>query len=81
MQMVASSKLSTLGEMAGGIAHDLNNMLTPVLGFAEIAAKNLPQDSSAASMLVEVIKNSRRARASVRRRCLRSGASWRGNVT
>ncbi len=34
-KMMVSAKLSTLGQMAGGIAHEINNPLAIVLGFAE----------------------------------------------
>ena len=30
-QLVRSDKLATMGQMAAGIAHEVNNMLTPVL--------------------------------------------------
>ncbi|MDB5309414.1 MAG: integral rane sensor hybrid histidine kinase [Gemmataceae bacterium] len=56
-----AQKLESLGVLAGGIAHDLNNMLTPVLGFAALASDSLPADSPAAPMLEEVGKNARRA--------------------
>ena len=59
--MFQAQKLESLGVLAGGIAHDLNNMLTPVLGYAELAADALPADSPAAPLLEEVAKNARRA--------------------
>jgi len=33
-----SERLKTIGTLAGGIAHDLNNLLTPILGYAELLA-------------------------------------------
>ena len=35
-QMEAQERLRTLGQMVGGIAHDLNNALAPILGFTEL---------------------------------------------
>jgi signal transduction histidine kinase len=41
-----SSHLASIGQMAGGIAHEINNPLTGVIGFAELlmARKDLPDD-------------------------------------
>ena len=36
MKMVASSKMSSLGEMAAGIAHEINNPLTVIKGMAKM---------------------------------------------
>ncbi|MBI3971640.1 MAG: response regulator [Chloroflexi bacterium] len=38
-QIVQQERLRALGEMASGIAHDLNNALAPVVGFAELLLK------------------------------------------
>jgi PAS domain S-box-containing protein len=41
-----SSRLASIGEMASGIAHEINNPLTGVIGFAELlmARKDIPDD-------------------------------------
>ncbi len=36
-----SLRLETIGTLAGGIAHDLNNILTPILGYAELGMLEL----------------------------------------
>jgi PAS domain S-box-containing protein len=36
-----SQRLETIGTLAGGIAHDLNNILTPILGYAELGMLEL----------------------------------------
>ncbi len=38
-------KFESLGALASGVAHDLNNLLTPVLGFADLAAQADDQDT------------------------------------
>jgi signal transduction histidine kinase len=61
VQMFQAKKMESLGLLAGGIAHDLNNMLTPVVGFAELASRALPVGSPVAPMLEAVGINARRA--------------------
>ena len=39
-KLVQYEKFESLGALASGIAHDLNNLLTPVLGFADLAAES-----------------------------------------
>ncbi|MDR9459984.1 MAG: response regulator, partial [Dehalococcoidia bacterium] len=39
--MVRSEKLRALGEMAGGVAHDFNNVLTVILGRAQLAIESV----------------------------------------
>jgi PAS domain S-box-containing protein len=53
-------KLESLGLLAGGIAHDLNNLLVPILGNAELVLTELPQ-SAQRDALQEIVLASRRA--------------------
>src|SRR5207247_6397631 len=38
-QLVQSEKLSSIGEFVAGVAHELNNPLTSVMGFSELLKK------------------------------------------
>ncbi|MEL6447722.1 MAG: ATP-binding protein [Pseudomonadota bacterium] len=50
-RLVDAERLKTIGTMAGGIAHDLNNLLTPIVGGAElIAATHCTHEAPARSI-------------------------------
>jgi signal transduction histidine kinase len=66
-RLIQAAKLAAVGEMAAGIAHELNNPLTSVTGFSELVLENLPQDTEAHRDLELVLKEARRARDVVRR--------------
>lgn len=66
-RLVQAAKLAAVGEMAAGIAHELNNPLTSVTGFAELVMEDMPQDSPSRPDLDLVIREARRARDVVRR--------------
>ncbi len=36
-QLAQTQRMESIGRLAGGIAHDINNLLTPILGYAELA--------------------------------------------
>jgi PAS domain S-box-containing protein len=40
-----TQKLETLGRLAGGVAHDLNNLLVPMLGYADLALQKLEPEA------------------------------------
>ncbi|MFO7930363.1 MAG: ATP-binding protein, partial [Desulfosalsimonas sp.] len=57
-----TQRIEAIGRLAGGVAHDLNNMLTPVLGYAELlTAQASPGDPDIES-LNEILTAGRRAR-------------------
>ena len=45
-QLRHSQKLEALGNLAGGIAHDLNNTLVPILALSKLAMKRFPEGSA-----------------------------------
>lgn len=60
------SKMNALGTLAGGIAHDFNNLVAAMLGYAQLAADEIPASSSAHAHLSQVIDAARRSREIVR---------------
>ncbi len=56
-----SQKLEAVGKLAGGIAHNFNNILGSIVGYTEVALDDLPEESPAKSSLEEVLKSSHRA--------------------
>ncbi|MEC7522039.1 MAG: ATP-binding protein [Myxococcota bacterium] len=56
-----AQKRETLGEMAGGIAHDLNNILTGILGSATLAEREVAAGSAPAEALSDIRLAAQRA--------------------
>jgi len=61
-QLQQSQKLLSLGTLAGGIAHDLNNLLFPIFGFVDMMLQDTLEDSPYQRPLNEVLTAAKRAR-------------------
>ncbi len=66
-RLIRSARLAAVGEMAAGVAHELNNPLTTVTGFVELAIDGLPVESPLRADLELVLQEAHRARGVVRR--------------
>ncbi len=66
-QFQQAQRLESVGRLAGGVAHDLNNLLSPILGYAEMLADAAGADTDRRWQAGEIVKASLRARDLVRR--------------
>ena len=57
-QMQRVQQIDSMSALAGGIAHDLNNVLTAISGFAHLALSELEAGSAAAAHLQQAMKAS-----------------------
>jgi two-component system cell cycle sensor histidine kinase/response regulator CckA len=61
-QLRQSQKLESVGLLAGGVAHDLNNLLQPMIGYSELLLADSTQSDTARRYIQQIIKTGERAR-------------------
>jgi len=59
-QLLQSQKMEAIGQLAGGVAHDFNNMLQVIMGHAQMIA-DTSQDPDAVESVSEILEGARRA--------------------
>ena len=65
-QLHHAMTLEAMGTMAGGITHDFNNILAPVIGYSELLQDILPPESESIEYVREIFKGALRARELVK---------------
>lgn len=65
-QLLQAQKMESVGRLAGGVAHDINNFLGVILGNAELAAGQVPPGSPAWTHLQEILAATNRSAEIVR---------------
>jgi two-component system, cell cycle sensor histidine kinase and response regulator CckA len=68
-QLRQSQKLEALGQLAGGVAHDFNNVLAAIMGYAQLLLEDLSPDDRQHHDLAEIVRAAERA-ASITRQLL-----------
>ncbi len=67
LQLRKSQKMEALGTLAGGVAHDFNNILGAILGYGEIAQKDATEGSALRRCIDNVMHAGARGKALVER--------------
>ena len=65
-QLLQSQRLESVGRLAGGVAHDFNNMLTAIMGYSELVMMSSREDDSTSLHLEGIRKSAERAAALTR---------------
>ena len=60
-QLRQAQKMEAIGQLAGGVAHDFNNILTGIIGYAELVLTSLPKDHTFYGHIEEIHKSGERA--------------------
>jgi PAS domain S-box-containing protein len=64
-QLQHAQKMEAIGSLAGGVAHDLNNILTGLVGYPELLLMQLPEDSPMRKPLETIKKSGEKSAAIV----------------
>ena len=86
-QFAQSQKMDTVGQLAGGVAHDFNNVLTAIIGFSDLLLSNHRPSDPSFQDIMNIKQNANRAAGLVRqllafsrRQTLRPQVLWLGEV-
>lgn len=66
LQLVSSEKLASLGKLAAGIAHEINNPLGGILIYASLLIEDLPEDDPTRADLTRIVQEAGRCKEIVR---------------
>ena len=60
-QLIQAQKMESVGRLAGGVAHDFNNMLNVILGYSELAMQDMRREDPLYDELNEIYAAARRS--------------------
>jgi PAS domain S-box-containing protein len=65
LQLQRAQKMEAIGTLAGGVAHDLNNILSGIVSYPELLLMDIPEDSPLRKPILTIKKSGERAAAIV----------------
>lgn len=80
-QFLRAQRLESIGTLSGGIAHDLNNILTPILAISQLLPLKLPKVDEQTQHLFDVLENSAKRGATLVKQVLSFARGIQGDRT
>ena len=65
-QLLQAQKMEAVGRLAGGVAHDFNNMLTAIMSYSELVLADMESGSPQNADMMEIVKAAEKATALTR---------------
>jgi signal transduction histidine kinase len=66
-RLLHRERIATIGTLAGGVAHEFNNILTPILLYSQLVLNDTPPGSPRARDLARIVSAAHRARSLIKR--------------
>ncbi len=80
-QFFRAQRLESLGTLAGGIAHDLNNILTPIVASAQLLKTRIQKNPERSQQLIEIVENNAKRGAALVKQVLSFARGFKGERT
>jgi PAS domain S-box-containing protein len=60
-QLLQAQKMEAVGQLAGGVAHDFNNIMTAIMGYGELLEMEIEEDSPTQSKVNAILSSAQKA--------------------